>query len=458
MSPDFLLPHSAMPLIRFPAMPSAGAAMMLAVQFQLERTQWLEPAKLRALQLTQARELLTHAWRTVPYYRRSFDAAGFDPQRGELAESWATIPPLSRTDLQSAGNELHSTDPPKAHGPVETMKSSGSTGRPISVLRSKLEAFYWHAFNLRDHLWHQRDLSGKLVSIRAAGWDAPPQGLFSNNWGGAVAEIFPTGPAALLDAMRDIEHQRRWLVEQNPHYLMTHPGNVRELALSCERHGDKLPNLKQVRTYASVLLPDLREIVGRVWGVPVVDLYSCEEAGYIALQCPQHEHYHVMAENLLVEVLDDEGKPCEPGQTGRVVLTTLHNFACPLIRYEILDYAEVGAPCPCGRGLPVLTRIVGRQRNMMVLPNGSKAWPSFPSKIWAEVAPIEQLQLVQHEPDRLEARVVMPRKLSEDEANAITANLQKRMGWPLRIEFTYHDKIDRGPRGKYEDFICKVAQ
>ena len=82
-------------------------------------------------------------------------------------------------------------------------------------------------------------------------------------------------------------------------------------------------------------------------------MYSCEEAGYIALQCPQAEHYHCQSESVLVEVLDDEGRPCTPGQVGKVVLTALHNFAMPLIRYENQDYAEVGPPCACGRGLPV---------------------------------------------------------------------------------------------------------
>src|SRR6185295_14515719 len=99
------------------------------------------------------------------------------------------------------------------------------------------------------------------------------------------------------------------------------------------------------------------------WGVGVVDVYSSEECGQIALQCPEHEQYHVQSESVLVEVLDDEGRPCAPGTIGRVVLTTLQNFAMPLIRYDIGDFAEPGPACPCGRALPVLTRIVGRVRN-----------------------------------------------------------------------------------------------
>jgi phenylacetate-coenzyme A ligase PaaK-like adenylate-forming protein len=88
--------------------------------------------------------------------------------------------------------------------------------------------------------------------------------------------------------------------------------------------------------------------------VNIADIYSEQEVGYIALQFPDYPYYHVQPENILVEVLDDNGNVCSSGDIGRVVITTLHNFTTPLIRYEIMDYAKVGEPCSCGRGLPVL--------------------------------------------------------------------------------------------------------
>ena len=103
-------------------------------------------------------------------------------------------------------------------------------------------------------------------------------------------------------------------------------------------------------------------------------MYSAAEAGYLALQCPQQEHYHIQSESALVEVLDEAGNPCRPGETGTMVVTPLHNFAMPLIRYAIGDIAEVGAPCACGRGLPVLARLLGRVRQMLVLPSGARRY------------------------------------------------------------------------------------
>jgi len=125
-------------------------------------------------------------------------------------------------------------------------------------------------------------------------------------------------------------------------------------------------------------------------------------SGIIALQCPVSGLYHAQSESLLVEVLNDEGQPCKPGEVGRIVITDLHNFATPLIRYEIRDYAEVGPPCPCGRGLQTFSRIMGRRRNMVVFPNGERHWPLVGAYRFREVADIKQYQVIQHALDDIE--------------------------------------------------------
>lgn len=155
-------------------------------------------------------------------------------------------------------------------------------------------------------------------------------------------------------------------------------------------------------------------------------------------------------------MLDEDGRPCRPGETGRVVLTTLHNFAMPLIRYEIGDYAEVGEPCSCGRGLPVLKRIHGRRRNMIALPDGRRHWPSFPAEMWREVAPVEQFRLVQRTPEEIEACYVMARELTQEEKARLEAALASRFGYPFRIAWKRSDALDRGPGYKFEDFISEL--
>jgi phenylacetate-CoA ligase len=198
-----------------------------------------------------------------------------------------------------------------------------------------------------------------------------------------------------------------------------------------------------------------------VLGVRIVDGYSAQEVGAIALECPESGLYHVHAESLIVEVLNAEGRACAPGETGRVVVTDLHNFATPLIRYELRDSAEVGpaAGCACGRRLPTLTRVLGRQRNMVVLPNGQRHWPLVGLHHYREVAKILQYQLIQHDLENVEMRLVTEAPLDPAAEAHLREIVQQALGHPFAIRFSYvAGELARGAGGKFEEFVCRVPE
>lgn len=435
--------------IGWPGIPSDPGAHLAALLFQLERSQWLPAERLRERQLWQLRVLLRHAKATVSYYAdalRKTDVEWLD---------WAAfhdLPTLSRKDLQAGFDALKSSAPPPGHGRVVQGQSSGSTGMPVCFLQTEATQMFWNALTLREHLWQQRDFSGKLAAIRIK----VKEGRWPD-WGMPAAALFRTGPGATLNVRTDVDKQLDWLVREDPDYLITHASNLHALAELSLRRGLRLPRLRQARSYSEALRPELREIVRAAWGVEVADGYSCEEAGYIALQCPRHEYYHIQSENLLVEILDEAGRPCGPGETGRVVLTPLHNFAMPLIRYELGDYAEAGDPCDCGRGLPVISRIHGRRRNMLVLPDGRRHWPSMPSALWLSVAPIEQFQVIQVDPGTLDVAYVMARPLSATEAARLEEALAERFSHRFTIRWSRVESIPRSEGGKFEDFVSRLA-
>lgn len=433
-----------MPGVAWPAIHVPHAAAKLALLHQLEFSQWLPPQGLRELQISQLEPLLRHAVATVPHYRMRIG-------RNVSASDLADLPLLAMRELQENHAALRSETVPREHGSVGEVRTSGSTGTPKRVLKTQLCQLFWDVLTLREHAWHRRDLRAKLAAIRRGSTGKQP------SWGTAMAGVAITGPAVGMGVESDIDDQLEWLRQENPRYLLTYPSVLGELARISAARRIRLEALAQARTLSEIVTPELRKLCHAAWNVPVIDMYSAEEVGYIALQCPEHEHYHVQAESILVEVLDEQGRECGPGQTGRVVVTDLHNFAAPLIRYDIGDFAEVGPPCPCGRGLPVLTRIIGRARNLLVTADGKRHYPFLGQSQFLDIAPILQHQFVQTTFDVVEARIVMREAPTKEQVASLKAHVAKRMPAGIRIEVVRVDSVPRGPGGKYEDFVSLVV-
>jgi phenylacetate-CoA ligase len=342
----------------WPAITGPQEATALALQYQLERSQWLSVEDLHALQLRQLDALVRHAWLTVPFYRWQWHgsyraAAALD------RESFERLPILTRENLQHEFEELRSKAVPAAHGAISQSRTAGTTGGPVRSLKTALTQLWLQALMLRDHLWRRRDFDGLLATVHAGLEESEAQG-----WEPVTRMLAATGRSVALGSRAGVDAQLEWLRRHGPHYLQTSPGNAAALARASIERGIRFPALREVRTSGEPVGPATRQLCRDAWNVPLTDLYAADEAGCIALQCPESEHYHVQSESVLVEVLDRQNKACAPGTVGRVVVTTLHNFAMPLVRYDIGDLAEVGAPCPCGRGLPVLKRIAGRVRDI----------------------------------------------------------------------------------------------
>ncbi len=450
------MPQSDVPGIVWPGLTSGTpAGRMLALQQQLGETQWLDPDALRRRQFLQLDQLLAHAHRESPFYRQRLQAAGYRLDARLTEDLWAGIPLLTRNDIYVHGKSLRCQRLPAHHDPVTRIYSTGSTGRPITAYQSQISQFFWAAFTLRDHFWHNRDFSGSAAAIRFVRKSSTAEGIRNENWGPAVAMLTSTGPGFELDIETPVERQAEWLRQRNPDYLLTHPTNLTHLARYCLENGIELPQLRGVITMAEVLDDEAIEACRAAWGVGVSDIYSARECGYLALQCPEEGRYHVQSEGCLLEVLDGD-RPCKPGQVGRVVVTPLHNFAMPLIREEMGDFAEVGEPCPCGRGLPVLKRILGRVRNFLTLPTGEKFWPRLGNKSLNNVAPIELIQMVQTSLEHIEVRLVVSSEVSREDEVKLGEILLKKFGHPFSFTFTYHDEIPRGPGGKFEQFRSEL--
>lgn len=449
-------PRSAVSGIGFPALPPPAGANVLAVQAQLAASARWSAAQRQATQHAQLARLVAHAAETVPLQAERLRAAGWTGDAAALPQAWDRLVPMPRNALQAAGAAAFATRLPQGHGRIGEGATSGSLGMPLRYRRSDAAQFLLEAQALRQLLWHDIDLAGTQAIIRRdpSGAADAPEGRRLADWGGQAAMAFATGPSHRLDVLAPVETQLAWLEARQPAMLVGVPSTLAALARRCLAEARRWPWLHSVHSFGEVMDAAKRQACQAAWGRDPIDIYSAEEIGPIALQCPEGRYHHC-AETVLVEVLDEAGRPCGPGATGQVVVTSLHNFAMPLLRYAIGDMAEVGPACPCGRTLPVMTRILGRERHRFVLPSGERRFAFGPPALAAHPA-IRQYQVAQLAPDLVEVRIVAAAPLRPEEEAAVAAVLADGLGHAFPLRFAYVDAIQRSPGGKFLEMVCEI--
>lgn len=431
---------------------------------ELERTQWLSPAEIEALQLTKVRALLEHCLQNVPYYSRKLQEFGVNCEEIRTLADVRKLPVMTRLDCQQNAAELTAMRLPPGVEVAGSGSTSGSSGIPLQVLQTNLGSQWWWACHLRDLQWSQIDPQGDLAVIRCASGSPSPAQMRNFLLGIAVPQWFPEFPDLLqtgrsygMDIRQTPERQLAWLQRISPQYLVSYPSNLDLLADLVRKEGMHFPRLRVIQTVSETLRPDERQRIEAAFGVPVKSLYSCTEAGYVASPCPAGNGFHVHAEHVLLEVLNAAGQPCAPGETGSVVLTTLNNHASPFVRYEIQDEVTVAAqPCPCGRGLPLLQSIQGKNRPGFHLTDG-RIKPTC--ELAAELQIIgdhRQHQIIQRSLTQVTVRISPTSAWTPGHTQRVIDVVQQYLENRITVEVVLVDRISPAANGKIQNVICDV--
>lgn len=419
----------------------------------LEQTQWLTLEQLQAQQEKDLKKIVRHHAAHNTWFKQRLKSQGLVAGKVWTLEGLKKLKPFAKRDIQEAKDTFITTVIPPDHGPVGTSQTSGSTGEPVTIYKTEHNMVYWNAHVIRDHRWYGRDYTGKMSSVRATVRKLVEQ---APSWGGPAAMLYGTGLAQGIPVSTDIDQQIDLLVKFQPNIIIVHAGVLTGLIAEWERTGYPLTELKHIKNVGDTVHDSLRDRVRNLTGLEIEDNYSSSEVGTIAIQCPASGLFHVMSENLIVEILDEAGNACSPGQVGRVVITDLQNAATPIIRYDIGDYAEVGVPCTCGRHLPTLKRILGRERGLFVRADGSRFWPTAGQRRIEEVVVMRQWQMIQHSLTDIEYRMVTDLPLTEEQLSKLTEIVNDNLGFTNEVRIVNYQGTLPLFNGKYEESVCLV--
>lgn len=330
----------------------------------LEKTQYLPPEKLAELQLVKLKRLIRHASETVPYYRELFSKQGLVAGDIRTLDDIRQLPVLTKEQVVS---EPISTFLSKGAGRAFVVrKTSGTSGHPVAVPIDS-EAYAWSlAARCRCLKWHNIGIGDRQARF----WGRADERR--GRWLESVRD-FTLSRQTINDNVLDsssLSRQARRILAYRPDYIYGYTSLILALAQYLYEHeevGGRV-ELKGVICTAEMLYSFQKRLMGEVFGCQIINEYGCSETDIVAFECERGK-MHVIAERVLLEVVnaDDSG-------TGEIVVTDLNNRLMPLIRYKLGDLGSISMDCcPCGRGLPILSRIEGRTNQRYILtPDGRK--------------------------------------------------------------------------------------
>ncbi len=420
----------------------------------LLRTQYLPPADIQAIQFEKLLLLIEHVYRTVPYYRQVMQEHDIMPNDFTSVNDIQKLPILSRHLLHTKQGELLSSE--ADHETLQTNFSSGSTG---------IRAEFRQDLNFRSWM--------RAHQLRTYGWCSNWQlgQPFVLLWG---SEIYWSYKKVVDQVENFLVNRREFntfrlsddliqrflqkLVRFEPVLVSTYTNAMHLIAREAERQRIRIPGLRAIQGTSEPLPPIVRDRLVAIFGCEVFDKYGSRETNIVSHESPQHEGMCIQAENVLVEFLTHDGQPCQPGQTGRIVLTTLNNFSMPLIRYETSDLAApLDGYCPSGIGLSRMTSVAGRLQDLIISPDGDHIDAYFFSYLIMRFSDIHWFQVVQRWPDHLLIRLFAPNGLSVETHKQIVERIRHHTGYPFRIDFETLSSMPESSTGKFRLCVSELG-
>lgn len=346
-------------------------------------SQFWTPDELLELQQNQLGQLLRHAKAQVPFYSKRLDAV-VKPNGDINWDRWREIPILSRTDVVRNFDGMQAQKLPTGHGPVLQDTTSGSTGIPLVVRFPSVIIEVCKAVDWRAHTWWGMDWAKTHVHMHRYNRQLSNHGPDRDHgaWG---PETAAKGKSFTLDFAEPVEQLLGRLKQKNTSYVSAQGSTIYAFALAMQQRGEVLP-LDAVCSFSTPVEEEYPAAFTAAFGANLNAIYSSKEGGRIAHTCTSCGQYHVNAESVLVEILRENGEACDPGETGRVIITPFYNTVQPFIRYDQGDLAvwSLGNSCSCK--LPSISQIHGRTFHLFMRRNGERFMPWVPDSARAKLS------------------------------------------------------------------------
>ncbi|MGB8952302.1 MAG: hypothetical protein WCC06_06520 [Candidatus Aminicenantales bacterium] len=422
----------------------------LPMAFQLLRHLNASREKIVAFRDRHLRRLIHHAYRNVPYYKELFDKAGIKPEDIRTADDLKHLPLTSKQDLKERPLEqilARGFKPSK----LIRERTTGTTGMPFTTYRSRLDSFISQAVRFRVHLYYGRGSRDHLACVVSS--PAPKRPFVMH-----VLELIGRYRQSHISIQRSVEEIAGALLQLKPDVIVGNSAAIVEASRVLQSADPQPLRPRFITTGGEVLTPMMRKQLQDIFRCPVHDCYASFEMSLAAWQCPETGKYHVNDDCLVLEVLPQDApemtsEEAAGGTWGEAVVTVLHSYAMPFIRYRMEDLVrkEPGL-CGCGMPFSTLRAIEGRRADYFYLPDGRLLYSVGIAHIIQSEAPwIAQYEVIQETESRILIRFRPEAPPSQDKIEGLRSKVMAFVGRESGVEvgISLVSEIKPGPGGKY---------
>jgi len=406
------------------------------------------PDRMRRVVHRRLQDVLVAAFTTVPHYRRIMQRIGYDPIRDYSGPADLTrLPVLSRDDLRSLSAWFKIRSGHRLDG-FDSESSSGSTGRPLTVYRSRREqaihvAKWMRVLFLNGYRPHQRVMAfchpRRLNPARSA---VQRLGLLRRR---GVDYLLPTG--------RLVEE----LFSYRPHVLYGNRCHLELAALHMQDRGLGCDFLEMVVVTGEIVHPHSRRLIREAYGVEPVESYGSVEMGVMAHETPARDGLSLCEDQTCFEFLDDHGAPVAPGDAGRVIVTDLSLTTVPIIRYDQGDRVIFREQeHPDGGRVRRLERVIGRDDDYAVMPGGIRQAYNDLCEVVVGFDSIDQYRVVQLTESRIRVELVVAEERYAQIEDEMRCRFERLFPAPLQFEIYRVHRIEPDSSGKIRKLISAV--
>lgn len=425
----------------------------VAIRRAMDESQWWPKERLDALRLQRLRDLLTKAADHVPHYRDCFRRLEFDPKTITSLKDLERLPFLTKAVIRAEGERMKST---VAHD-LARFNTGGSSGEPLIFFIGNERVSHDVAAKWRATRWWDVDIGDPEIVV----WGSPIELGAQDRVRGLRdalmrTELLPAFEMSDANVSRFVERIR----ERRPKMVFGYPSAISHIASHAKKQGVRLDDLgvKVVFCTSERLYDHQREVISAAFSCPVANGYGGRDAGFIAHACPAGG-MHITAEDVIVEIIDEQGNVQPTGVAGEIVVTHLATADFPFIRYRTGDIGTLSdEACPCGRGLPLLKDIQGRSTDFVVASDGTVMHGLSLVYILRDIPGMKAFKVIQESRELTRVLMVTEPPFTENRIADVITGFKQRLGSSVEIQVELAQSIPAEASGKFRYIVSHAIQ